>query len=58
MAVFSRIYIYVKSILAVIYVNKNKFQKLINRPEMNCSMSIPRISISQIISFLIFQAVV
>jgi hypothetical protein len=33
-----------KSIFAVVIcVNKqiNKFQKLINRPEMNCSMSIP-----------------
>ena len=27
--------------MAVIYVKINKFQKLINRPEMNCSISIP-----------------
>ena len=41
--------------LAVIYVNKQVSEKLINRPEVNCSMSIfPYFSIS--ISFLIFQA--
>jgi hypothetical protein len=32
--------VYINSILAVIYVNKQVFQKLINRPEMNCRVYI------------------
>jgi hypothetical protein len=49
--------IHINSILAVIYLTK--LQNLINRPVMNCSMSIfPYcISISQIISELIYKTV-
>jgi len=45
--------LYINNILAVIYVQMNKFLKLINHPEINCRMLI---TISQIISFMIFPS--